>query len=264
MVLIYLIVFSYFWILYYVMSILGIIPARYASTRFPGKPLTMIQGKSMLQRVYEQASKSQQLNKVIVATDDIRIKEHALSFGANVVITKPDHPSGTDRCFEALKLDGGSYNYVLNIQGDEPFLAPEQIDSLAAECKNDAEILTQMIKCDSYEVLFDKGEVKITLNTNNEALYFSRNVIPFVKGKDEKEWHLNHNYYRHVGMYAYRTDILEKITTLGVSALEKAESLEQLRWLENGFKIKCIITPYDSHCIDTPEDVEKVLKLMKL
>lgn len=246
------------------MSILGIIPARYASTRFPGKPLAEIKGKSMLQRVYEQTRKAKHLGDVIVATDDERIKEHALSFGAKVVMTKPDHPSGTDRCFEAYTLNGVKFDYVLNIQGDEPFLDPEQIDSLAAECKDGAEILTQMIKCDSYEVLFDKGEVKITLNTSNEGLYFSRNVIPFIKGKGEKEWHKHHDYYRHVGMYAYRVDILEKITRLAPSALEKAESLEQLRWLENGYKIKCITTPYDSHCIDSPEDIEKVLKLMKL
>lgn len=242
--------------------IVGIIPARYASSRFPGKPLADIEGKSMIQRVYEQAKKAKRLTQVVVATDDERIAEHVKQFGGEVVMTQPHHPSGTDRCYEALTKTTGSYNYVINIQGDEPFLAPEQIDELAAACDNEAELITQMIAVDSHEILFDKGEVKIVLNDNNEALYFSRMVIPFIKGVEEKEWHRNHTYYRHVGMYAYRTDILEKLTRLMPSALEKAESLEQLRWLEAGHKIKCIPTTYDSHCIDTPEDIEKVLKLM--
>jgi 3-deoxy-manno-octulosonate cytidylyltransferase (CMP-KDO synthetase) len=245
------------------MSTLGIIPARYASTRFPGKPLAMINGKSMLQRVYEQAVKAQSLSDVIIATDDERIQSHAAGFGARSVITKSEHPSGTDRCYEAYLLNNKKFDYVLNIQGDEPFLEPEQIDSLAKICDGNVEIATQMIKCNNHEVLFDKGEVKIILNHKKEALYFSRNVIPFIKGVTENEWHLHYNYYRHVGMYAYRIDILEKITELPPSPLEKAESLEQLRWLENGFKISCTETNYDSHCVDTPEDIEKVLKLLK-
>jgi 3-deoxy-manno-octulosonate cytidylyltransferase (CMP-KDO synthetase) len=243
--------------------IVGIIPARYASTRFPGKPLIDIEGKTMLQRVYEQASKSKSLSKVVVATDDERIFNHVKDFGGEVVMTAEHHPSGTDRCMDALLQLKEKFNYVINIQGDEPFIEPEQIDELAAVLKDGTtELATQMIAVDNYEILFDKGEVKIVLNTNNEALYFSRMVIPFIKGVDEKEWHLHHSYYRHVGMYAYRKDILEKITQLPVSLLEKAESLEQLRWIENGFKIKCVVTKYDSHCIDTPEDVEKVLKLI--
>ncbi len=245
------------------MSIIGIIPARYASSRFPGKPLATIAGKSMLQRVYEQSKKAKLLDDVIIATDDARIAEHAQGFGARAVMTGSEHPSGTDRCFEAYRLNGKAFDHVINIQGDEPFLDPEQIDSLAAVCRPDVELATQMIRCNSHEVLFDLGEVKIVLNNNHEALYFSRNVIPFVKGKPEKDWHLHFNYYRHVGMYAYRIDILEKITRLSPSALEQAESLEQLRWLENGFRIKCVETNFDSHCIDTPEDIEKVLKLMK-
>jgi len=246
------------------MTIIGIIPARYASTRFPGKPLIQINGKSMIQRVYEQAAKSKLMTKIIIATDDDRIAEHAKSFGAEVVITKAEHPSGTDRCFEAYQLNGQNFDYVLNIQGDEPFLDPEQIDSLAQGCAEDVEIATQMIKCTDHDVLFDKGEVKIILNSNKEALYFSRNVIPFIKGKDEKEWHKHFDYYRHVGMYAYRTDILEKITQLNPSALELAESLEQLRWVEHGYKIKCIETSFESHCVDTPEDIEKVMRLMNI
>jgi 3-deoxy-manno-octulosonate cytidylyltransferase (CMP-KDO synthetase) len=203
------------------------------------------------------------LNDVIIATDDSRIEEHAKTFGARVIITKTDHPSGTDRCYEAYVLNNKKYDHVLNIQGDEPFLDPAQIDSLAEACTADVEIATQMTSCDNHEVLFDKGEVKIILNEKKEALYFSRNVIPYIKGKDEKEWHKHYNYFRHVGMYAYRTDILEEITRLSPSALEIAESLEQLRWLENGYKIKCIETPFDSHCVDTPEDIAKVLKLMR-
>ena len=246
------------------MSILGIIPARYASTRFPGKPLAMIKGKSMIQRVYEQTVKSSLLAEVIIATDDERIATHAKSFGAPVVITKADHPSGTDRCYEAYQLHGKTFAYVINVQGDEPFIAPEQINSLANVCNGDVEIATQMIKCTDPDVLFDKGEVKIVLNSNKEALYFSRSVIPHIKNKEEREWHLHFDYYRHVGMYAYRIDVLEKITRLQPSALELAESLEQLRWLENGYKITCAETDYDSHCVDTPDDIEKVLRLMNI
>lgn len=244
------------------MSVIGIIPARFASTRFPGKPLIQIEGKTMLQRVVEQAKKATLLTEIIVATDDKRIEEHCKEIGVSSVMTNANHQSGTDRCYEAYTLSGSKANYIINIQGDEPFLHPDQINSLAKECFGEAQLLTQMIKCDSHAVLFDTGEVKIVLNENNEALYFSRSVIPFLKNEKEENWHLKHNYYRHVGMYAYRADVLEQISNLGVSSLEKAESLEQLRWLQNGFKIKCVITKYDSHCIDTPEDIEKVLKLM--
>ncbi len=242
--------------------IVGIIPARYASTRFPGKPLIDIKGKTMLQRVYEQAAKSKLLSKVVVATDDEKIFNHVKGFGGEVVMTAAHHPSGTDRCMDALLQLEDNFQYVINIQGDEPFIEPGQIDELAAVLQDGTtELATQMIAVDSYEMLFDKGEVKIVLNDNNEALYFSRMVIPFIKGVDEKEWHQHHPYFRHVGMYAYRKDILEKITQVPVSPLEKAESLEQLRWVENGFTIKCVVTKYESHCIDTPEDLEKVLHL---
>lgn len=241
------------------MKIIGIIPARYASSRFPGKPLIDIAGKTMIQRVYEQTKLASCLSDVIIATDDERIAEHAASFGAKVVMTSTNHPSGTDRCYEALEKYGESVDYVINIQGDEPFIDPGQITELAAVCDGTTELATQMIAVDSHTVLFDSGEVKIVLNTNNEALYFSRMVIPFIKGVEEKDWHKHHPYFRHVGMYAYRTDILKTLTSLMPSSLEKAESLEQLRWLENGFKIKLVETNFDSHCIDTPEDIEKVL-----
>jgi len=243
--------------------ILGIIPARYASSRFPGKPLVEIEGKSMIRRVYEQASQAKTIDKLVVATDDERIATHVKAFGGEVVMTKAEHPSGTDRCYEAFKNVAGDFNYIINIQGDEPFLDPQQIDELGAVCKGQTELATQMIKVDNSAFLFDQGEVKIVLNHENEALYFSRMVIPFIKGKPEAEWHLHHSYYRHVGMYAYRRDVLQAITKLPVSALEKAESLEQLRWLEAGYKIKCVETTFDSHCVDTPEDIERVLKLMK-
>lgn len=241
--------------------IAGIIPARYASSRFPGKPLADIGGKSMIQRVYEQVSGSKCLDTIVVATDDERIATHVEAFGGKAVMTGAHHPSGTDRCFDALQQLGPGYKYVINIQGDEPFIDPAQIDELAAVLADGTtEIATQMIPVANHEELFDRGEVKIVLNTQMEALYFSRMVIPFIKGIDEKEWHLHHKYFRHVGMYAYRTDILERLTELSVSSLEQAESLEQLRWLENGYKIKCVPTTYDSHCVDSPGDIEKVIK----
>jgi len=244
--------------------IVGIIPARYSSTRFPGKALCDIKGKTMVQRVYEQAKRSAHLHKVVVATDDQRIVDNVLSFGGEVVMTASTHPSGTDRCWDALQQLKDQYQYVINIQGDEPFINPKQIDELAIVLEDDTtELATQMIAVDSYEMLADEGEVKIVLNTKNEALYFSRAIIPYIKNIDKKDWHKHHSYYRHVGMYAYRYDILEKITKLPVSALEKAESLEQLRWLENGFKIKCVTTKFDSHCIDTPEDLQRMLTFME-
>jgi 3-deoxy-manno-octulosonate cytidylyltransferase (CMP-KDO synthetase) len=243
--------------------IAGIIPARYGSTRFPGKSLIDIQGKSMIERVYRQAAKSAALHTLVVATDDERILAHVEAFGGKAVMTAASHPSGTDRCLDALQQLSGDFQYVINIQGDEPFIDPAQIDELAAILYDGSvELATQMIPVSSHEMLFDRGEVKITLNDKMEALYFSRMVIPYIKGVEERLWHLHHTYYRHVGMYAYRKDILEQITRLPVSSLELAESLEQLRWLEHGYKIKCAITRFESHCIDTPEDVEKVLGLM--
>jgi len=244
--------------------IVGIIPARYASTRFPGKPLADILGKSMIQRVYEQAGKSKLLEKIVVATDDERIYHHIKDSGGNVVMTKVDHPSGTDRCLEALDQLKESFEYVINIQGDEPLISPQQIDELAGILNDDSiELATQMIKVNDPELLFNYSEVKIVVNENMEAMYFSRQPIPYLKDVPENIWHLHHTYYRHAGMYAYRTDILEKITGLPVSTLEKAESLEQLRWLEYGFKIKCIVTEFESLCVDSPEDIEAIVNRLK-
>ena len=245
------------------MKIVGIIPARYASTRFPGKPLINIKGKPMIQRVYEQAKKSS-LQKVIVATDDEKILNCVIGFGGEAVMTAAHHASGTDRCFDALQQLKEKFDYVVNIQGDEPLINPEQINELIEVLKiGNVELATQMVKVNDYETLFSKGEVKIVLNKNNEAIYFSRSVIPFIKNVDEKEWHLHNYYFRHVGMYAYGAGVLEKITKLPVSNLEKAESLEQLRWIENGYKIKCVETKYESFCVDTPEDIEMILTMIE-
>jgi len=247
--------------------IIGIIPARYASTRFIGKPLVDIQGKSMIRRVYEQAAQAKCLDQIRVATDDVRIFDHVQAFGGQAVMTHPNHPSGTDRCWEAFyndKFGSSSHDYIINIQGDEPFLAPQQIDELGAILDGSVEIASQMVSVSNHQILFDEGEAKVIVNQHLEAIYFSRQVLPFLKGFIKEEWHKHHTYYRQVGMYAYRADVLEKITRLAVSPLEKAESLEQLRWLQNGFKIKMTLTQHESHCIDTPEDIEKVLKIMKM
>lgn len=216
----------------------------------------------MLQRVYEQAKQCSALTHLIVATDDELIYEHAKSIGAPVVMTHSHHPSGTDRCFEAYCQLNEEYDVIINIQGDEPFISPSQIELLIHSFKKTDEIATLMIACKDYDTLFSEGEVKIVLDKHNYALYFSRAVIPYLKNIDKKEWHLHHKYYRHVGMYAYRNDILESITQLSPSPLEQKESLEQLRWLENGYKILCVETEHDSYCIDYPEDIEKVLKIM--
>ncbi|MFM7023866.1 MAG: 3-deoxy-manno-octulosonate cytidylyltransferase [Flavobacteriales bacterium] len=241
------------------MKILGIIPARYASTRFPGKPLIDIQGKSMIQRVYEQASKCKSLSAVVVATDDDRIFSHVQSFGGKVVMTSFDHPSGTDRCMEALQKFGGNYDVVVNIQGDEPFIQPEQLEQLIS-CFNsaDAQIATLAKKIDIVEDLLNVNLPKIIFNQNHTALYFSRSPIPGQKTMNHKAWLKAHTYYRHIGLYGYRTEVLNEITKLQPSPLEKTESLEQLRWLEAGYTIKVGITELETVAIDTPEDLAKI------
>jgi 3-deoxy-manno-octulosonate cytidylyltransferase (CMP-KDO synthetase) len=243
------------------MNILGIIPARYASSRFPGKMLVDIQGKSMVQRVFEQCLQAKSLAKVIVATDDTRIKAACEAFGATVVMTKPEQPSGTDRCFEAYQQLGEPYDFVINIQGDEPFIKPEQIDTLASSLNADTELSTLIKKIDNEDILWNPGNVKVTFNIQMEALYFSRQVIPHMRGIPEEDWMKAFNFHEHVGLYAYRTDILEEICQLPPSSLEVAESLEQLRWLENGYKIKLQPTEWDSFCIETPEDLQTALRL---
>jgi 3-deoxy-manno-octulosonate cytidylyltransferase (CMP-KDO synthetase) len=238
-------------------SIAGIIPARYASSRFPGKPLVEIEGISMIQRVYIQAQKCSKLNTVFVATDDNRIYDHVTNFGGNVIMTSENHTTGTDRCYEAYLNLNTPFDYILNIQGDEPFIQPEQINFLADLLDGTTEIATLVKKIEDDETLFNENTPKVILNKFSEAIYFSRQTIPFLRGVEKHNWLASNTFYKHIGIYGYRTDILEKITKLKPSALETAESLEQLRWIENSYKIKVAITPYDSIGIDTPADLEK-------
>jgi 3-deoxy-manno-octulosonate cytidylyltransferase (CMP-KDO synthetase) len=247
--------------LYSQINFTGIIPARYASVRFPGKPLVMIGGKSMIQRVYEQACKS--LENIFVATDDERIYNAVLNFGGKALMTSPDHKSGTDRCAEAAMIisgeKGNKTDVIVNIQGDEPFIRPEQINLLLS-CFNDnsVEIATLVRKVRTGEDIFNPNHPKVVIAVNGDAIYFSRSVIPYVRDSEPTTWSGNHNYYKHIGLYAYRIDTLMKITALPQSPLEKAESLEQNRWLENGFRIRTAVTEWESNCIDTPEDLANV------
>lgn len=242
------------------MQILGIIPARYASTRFPAKALVDIGGKSMIQRVYEQSSKATHLSQIIVATDDERILDHVHQFGGKAVMTSENHQSGTDRCFEALQKTDGNYDYVINIQGDEPFISPEPINSLAKVLDGTIELATLVKIIDSQDILCNVNVPKAVLNKRQEVLYFSRQTIPYLRGVEPENWLNLHTFYKHIGIYAYRVDVLEAITKLEVSSLEKAESLEQLRWLENGYSIKAVITSDDSHGVDTPDDLDRVTR----
>ena len=240
------------------MKILGVIPARYASSRFPGKPLADLLGKSMVQRVYMQCKKARRLNEIVVATDHQQIFDHVIGFGGNACLTSDKHPSGTDRCCEALQLQKSSFDFVINIQGDEPFINPQQIDLLCSSLEANTELATLIQKIISLDQINSPNEAKVAINKNREALYFSRSPIPFVQKINQKEWLDHTTFYRHVGLYAYREDILKQITQLPVSALETAESLEQLRWIENGFRIKTVETDIEEGmCIDTPEDLEK-------
>jgi 3-deoxy-manno-octulosonate cytidylyltransferase (CMP-KDO synthetase) len=246
------------------MKILGIIPARYASTRFPGKPLVEIAGTSMIQRVYNRVQKSQSLSHIIIATDDQRIFDHAKSFGANVVLTSNQHTSGTDRCNEVLNTIEEEYDFVINIQGDEPFIHPEQIDQLSSLLSKNVELATLAKKISDPKRLLDSNSVKVIFDKNQYAIYFSRHPIPFNRDQSNPEkWLEYHTYYKHIGMYAYRSDVLNKIAQLEPSSLEKSESLEQLRWMENSLKIKVGITDLESPNIDSPEDIEN-LNLKKL
>lgn len=240
------------------MQILGIIPARYASTRFPAKALVDIGGKSMIQRVYEQSVQATKLSKVVVATDDVRIFDHVRDFGGTAIMTSEEHQSGTDRCFEALTKTAGTFDYVINIQGDEPFISPEPINRLADALNSETELATLVKVIDNQEILFNVNVPKAVLNKRGEVLYFSRQTIPYLRSSEPDNWLSEHKFYKHIGIYAYRVDVLEAITKLPVSSLEKAEALEQLRWLENGYVIKAVVTSDDSHGVDTPEDLERV------
>lgn len=238
---------------------LGIIPSRYASTRLPGKPLVYIKGKTMIQRVYENAMAASSLNDVIVATDDERISNHVKEFGGKVVMTSPAHKSGTDRCCEALKKEGKEYEYVINIQGDEPFINPEQINLLAKCLKRKNTVIATLVKkISNLDELIDINTPKVIVNECNEAMYFSRTPIPFLRNMPLEKWLKEHTYYKHIGIYGYKTEVLFKITKLSESLLEKAESLEQLRWMEAGYKIHTAVTEQESISIDTLEDLKKV------
>ena len=238
----------------------GIIPARYASSRFPGKPLAMIGNKSMIQRVYEQAAKS--IGIVYVATDDKRIYDAVMNFGGKAVMTSEDHQSGTDRCAEAADLIAGDtgrrIDIVVNIQGDEPFIKPEQID-LLKECFNDesVQIATLIRKVEQGEDIFNPNQPKVVINSEGDAIYFSRAAIPYLREAEKSEWTGKHAYYKHIGLYAYRAETLKKITRLARSPLEIAESLEQNRWIENGFRIRTAVTIWESIGIDTPDDLDR-------
>lgn len=242
------------------MKSIALIPARYASTRFPGKPLVLINGKPMIQLVYEQCRKV--FDQVFVATDDERIAQTVETFGGKVIMTSTHHQSGTERCAEAVGLlaEHLDFDIVVNVQGDEPFVAPEQLKEIN-QCFTDAnvEIATLISSVESSETLFDPNKVKVVLSENNDALYFSRFAIPFQRDVPQNEW-LNHQaYYLHVGLYAYRKDVLLKLAQLQPTPAEQSEKLEQLRWLGNGFRIKTALTLHKNIGIDTPQDLEKLI-----
>ncbi|MBD5284897.1 MAG: 3-deoxy-manno-octulosonate cytidylyltransferase [Bacteroides sp.] len=246
------------------MKFIGIIPARYASTRFPGKPLADICGKTMIERVYLQVKKA--LDEVWVATDDNRIYDTVKSFGGNVVMTSEAHRSGTDRCYEAYLNIGSDADVVINIQGDEPFIDPSQIEEIK-KCFDDkaTQIATLARPFDpelGIDALFNPNTPKLVFDENMFAMYFSRSVIPYLRGVDKEDWAKKAQYYTHIGMYAYRADILKQITCLPQSPLELIESLEQLRWLQNGYKIKVGTSSCGTIGIDTPEDLEQACRLL--
>lgn len=242
-------------------KVLAIIPARFASTRFPGKPLVDLGGKPMIQRTYERVMSVSGWHRVVIATDDLQIKEVAEGFGAEVMMTLADHVSGTDRCAEVLELVGENVDYVVNIQGDEPFIEPAQLKELVAGFKTNAPILTLIKQITDVETLFSVNTPKVVVNQNGEALYFSRQTIPHVRGVASELWLDSQRFFKHIGLYAYRSDVLKEISLLKPSPLELSESLEQLRWLENGYVIQTIETQYETLGIDSPADLEKIEKM---
>lgn len=239
------------------MKVVGIIPARYASTRFPGKPLALIKGKTMIRRVCEQAWKSD-LDAVVVATDDVRIADEVLNFGGQYVMTDPNHRSGTDRCCEALGLLENQYDAVVNIQGDEPFIDPRQINLLVdLISRQDTQLASLAKRIEDEDELFSPNAVKVVMDKEGKALYFSRNPIPFMRNVDRGEWLKKGVFYQHVGIYAYKAEVLCQVARLQPSSLELAESLEQLRWLENGLSICMAVTESQNVSIDTLSDLAK-------
>ena len=245
------------------MKFIGIIPARFQSTRFPGKPLALLNGKPVIQWVYENVTKI--LPDAWVATDDERIYKTVESFGGKAIYTSSDHQSGTDRCAEAARQisEMVPFDVVVNIQGDEPFIRIEQIESIKS-CfdSGDVEIATLIKPVADIDELQNPNRPKVVVNKNMEALLFSRSVIPYVRGSKPEEWLGKADFFSHIGMYAYRVDVLQKLTKLPMGKLEQAESLEQLRWLENGFRIKTAVTTFETIGIDTPEDLEAAKKFV--
>jgi len=243
------------------MKFISIIPARYASTRFPGKPLAMLGGKSVIQRVYEQVASV--INDVYVATDDQRILDAVEAFGGHAVMTSPNHKSGTDRIQEAVTKIGGQWDVVVNVQGDEPFIQPSQIETIC-RCFDDADtqIATLGKPFADMQSVLNPNSPKIVVDNRHYAMYFSRSVIPFVRGQEEESWIQHFPFLKHLGLYAYRADVLAEITRLPQSSLEKAESLEQLRWLQNGYRIKVGLTDVETVGIDTPEDLARAERFL--
>ena len=242
------------------MNIIGIVPARFGSTRFPGKPLADINGKSMIQRVYEQCIQANRLSRLVIATDDERIFNHVIDFGGNAVITSPQHQSGTDRCAEIMeKIGVEKWDVVINIQGDEPYIHPEQIDLLCSTFDTpETRVATLVKKITSIDELFNHNNVKVILNKRKEAIYFSRTPIPYNRNFPEQEWLKYSTYYKHIGIYGYRTQTLLELSKLAKTNLEVTESLEQLRWIENGYNICVEITSLESISIDTPDDLLRI------
>lgn len=244
------------------MRILGIIPSRYKSSRFPGKPLIDIKGKSMIQRVYEQAKQSELINELVVATDDDRIFNHVKSFEGNVIMTSTSHTSGTDRCGEVIEKYN-DFDIVINIQGDEPLIRPQQLDDLLHVFKNsDVKIATLIKKMSDIKDVLNPNRIKVVLDKNKNGIYFSRSPIPFVAKYDKNDWLNNATFWKHIGIYAWRTDVLTQLVKLPKTELENIESLEQLRWIFNGYQIKTVETKIETPNIDTLEDLEKVLSLL--
>lgn len=244
------------------MKFIGIIPARYASTRFPGKPLALLGGKPVIQHVYEKVAAV--LEAAYVATDDERIYDAVKSFGGQVVMTRTDHKSGTDRIEEAIEKIGGEWDVVVNVQGDEPFVAKSQLDTIC-HCFDDptTQIATLGKPFESMEAVQNPNSPKIVVDNMGFAMYFSRSVIPYVRGKEESSWLTHYPFLKHLGIYAYRKDVLRQVTQLPQSSLEIAECLEQLRWLQNGFKIKVGTTDVETVGIDTPQDLERAEEFLK-
>ena len=244
------------------MKFIGIIPARYASTRFPGKPLALLGGKPVIQHVYEKVAAV--LEAAYVATDDERIYDVVKSFSGQVVMTHTDYKSGTDRIEEAIEKIGGEWDVVVNVQGDEPFVAKSQLDTIG-HCFDDptTQIATLGKPFESMEAVQNPNSPKIVVDNMGFAMYFSRSVIPYVRGKEKSSWLTHYPFLKHLGIYAYRKDVLRQITQLPQSSLEIAESLEQLRWLQNGFKIKVGTTDVETVGIDTPQDLERAEEFLK-